>query len=58
MDVSRRVTCLNRGCDHGLVFPYENGNDVMGVTMHIDVQAIVIDAMLLAAVKQNDAISD
>ncbi len=46
MDVSRLVTCLNRGCDHGLVFPYENGNDVMGVTMRIDVQALVTDAMV------------
>ncbi len=45
MDGSRLVACLNRGGDRGLGFPYENVNDAMGVTMRIDLQAIVIDAM-------------
>ncbi len=43
---SRLFACLNRGCNRGLGFPYENVNDAMGVIMRIDVQAMIIDEML------------
>ncbi len=46
MDGARLIVCLNRGCDRGLGFPYENVNDAMGVTMRTDAQGMVIDAML------------